>query len=295
MMNRFLLTTGLLGSMLIGFCQEKSNELHPFLSPDNKQMVFYSNTYGHNDIFIYDLTTQTEKRIASDTADDGNPVWSTDGKVIAFHSNRNGNYDIFLYHLEQQELKQLTYGSFHEMSPSISPDGEFITYESNEDSLWQMNILSLDDLNSEVILKAKGEYLASQWHPNGKELLLSYTSKPGNHDTAMEIVKYDLKTRRLENITQDSGGSSNANISGNGRTMVYNNLGEGDWEIFIKSLKKEKITRITTNDAIDGQPVISSNGKKIFFTSNRTGDFDIYEIKVDGSGLRNLTQNRMKQ
>ena len=75
---------------------------------------------------------------------------------------------------------------------------------------------------------------------------------------------------------------------------MYNNVAEGDWEIYLTNLsKKDEPFRITSSNAkgsdVDGQPSISQDGKKILFTGNRTGNFDLWIVNIDGSELKNLT------
>jgi Tol biopolymer transport system component/tRNA A-37 threonylcarbamoyl transferase component Bud32 len=71
----------------------------PKLSPDGKRLAVYRSTgsvKAAGDIWVIDLTRNTQTRLTFDPADDYGPLWSPDGSRIAFASTRNGTTGIYI-------------------------------------------------------------------------------------------------------------------------------------------------------------------------------------------------------
>lgn len=66
------------------------------------------------------------------------------------------------------------------------------------------------------------------------------------------------------------------------------------FDIFTYDLTAELETRLTMAPAIDSYPVASPDGQRIAFQSDRDGDLEIFVINRDGSGLRQLTSNTVR-
>ena len=66
----------------------------PRFSPDGNQIAFGDR--NPDDIWIYDLPTQTRRRFTLDGASNNDPTWSPDGKQIAFAANRRFRKDLLV-------------------------------------------------------------------------------------------------------------------------------------------------------------------------------------------------------
>ena len=64
-------------------------------------MVYQDARYGNSDIFAYNIVTGVERRITTNTADQGWPRIS--GNLIAWQDYRNGNRDIYGYDLSTSQ------------------------------------------------------------------------------------------------------------------------------------------------------------------------------------------------
>ncbi len=66
----------------------------PRFSPNGNQIAFGAR--NPDDIWIYDLRTQTRRRFTLDGASNNDPTWSPDGKQIAFSANRPTRKDLLV-------------------------------------------------------------------------------------------------------------------------------------------------------------------------------------------------------
>lgn len=84
-------------------------------------------------IYLYDLNTDTSRKMTSGKYKDGNPVWSPDGKTIAFISDRDEKPQIYLLPVDGGEAQQLTKLEQGASSPVWSPDGTNIAFTAGRD------------------------------------------------------------------------------------------------------------------------------------------------------------------
>jgi serine/threonine-protein kinase len=66
----------------------------PRFSPDGNQIAFGAR--NPDDIWVYDLPTQTRRRFTLDGASNNDPTWSPDGRQIAFAGNRPTRKDLLV-------------------------------------------------------------------------------------------------------------------------------------------------------------------------------------------------------
>lgn len=66
----------------------------PRFSPDGNQIAYGDK--NPDDLWIYDLGTQTRRRLTVDGASSNDPVWSPDGKQLAFAADRPSRKDVLI-------------------------------------------------------------------------------------------------------------------------------------------------------------------------------------------------------
>lgn len=276
--------------------QNLSNELHPSWSPNNQDLVFYSNASGNDDLYIISTTTSTKRKLTSG-GNNENPVWSPSGEYIAFQSDRYGDWDIFIIRPDGSGLKRLTTNPQRDMSPGWSPDSQQIVYEVDTAGNWQL--FSVDVVSGEIrqLTNANRDHLGTSWTNDGKEILYG-DSYRGAHQTDMELHYLDPRNGAKRAITSNTVVSANPSFSPASDRVIFNTIRDGNWEIYVMDADGSNPERLTKSEVklpdfefsdIDGQPSFSFDGNKIAFLSGRSGSFDICVMDVQGKGFKNYT------
>lgn len=98
-------------------------------SPDGEEIVFTRNKGGFNDLYIYNLAAEEERRISARLrAKD--PSFSPDGQRIAFVHNEDGTNNLGLVDRDGTDLVYLTNNNdaTQYSAPRFSPDGEWLLF-----------------------------------------------------------------------------------------------------------------------------------------------------------------------
>ena len=98
-------------------------------SPDGEEIVFVRNKGGFNDLYIYNLAEDKERRISARLrAKD--PSFSPDGQRIAFVHNEDGTNNLGLIDRDGTDVVYLTNNNdaTQYMGPRFSPDGEWLLF-----------------------------------------------------------------------------------------------------------------------------------------------------------------------
>ncbi len=115
----------------------------PNFAPDGRTLAFLSDQDGWFHTFLYDVTTQTTRRLTCEKVEDGGPsfysmdrrngpVFSPDGKQLALVRHREGNFDVWVIDVEDGRARCISRedGQYHIVG--WLPDGErlVVTHET---------------------------------------------------------------------------------------------------------------------------------------------------------------------
>ena len=130
----------------------------------------------------------------------------------------------------------------------LSPKGDWIV-ASNKEGMWLMDAASGA---KELIVKTSEEdkesprYQFVDWSPNADRIYLSYGSR-----TKWErgLVRYDVKTRKLEDVVKDSRLYSGFRLSRDGRTFVFSSAeGNRPADLYVADVDFKNVRRLTDSN-----------------------------------------------
>ena len=235
----------------------------------------------NSDIYIYDLVTNTERRISA----------TTDGSVAIFGDRivwfgNVGTYDnpdwsIYIYDLVTNTERRIGIGAKPGSSPRISDNWVvWLEGRNGRDDLYVYDLTT----NAQRRITTDQAQLSpySEVSISGDRIVWN-DKRNGNWD----IYLYDLVTNREQQITADPSDQYDPNIQ-DYRIVWRGNVGtidETDWDFFLYDLVTNTERRITIPSRYPSPPVIW--GRRIVWADARFGNYDIY--------LYDLVTNREEQ
>ena len=206
----------------------------------------YSWDYDENyELYAYDRTAKSYKRLTSDKGYDAEGSYSPDGQQIVFASNRNAYskpmserqqklfeldpanmMEIYIMNADGSNVRQLTESPGYDGGPFFSPDGKKICWRRFSENGLRAEIMTMnvDGSQQRTITDMKKMSWAPFYHPSGEYLIFN-TNKHGFKNFELYIV--------------DAAG-------------------------------KSQPVRVTATDGFDGLASFTSDGKRITWTSKRT-------------------------
>lgn len=107
-------------------------------------------------------------------------------------------------------------------------------------------------------------------------------------DAAKKKPGLPLKPARKLDFTTDEGTWLSVDVSPDGKTIVFDMLGD----LYTIPITGGEAKAITTGMAFDSQPQFSPDGKMIAFTSDRDGADNLWVANADGSGAKQLSKDQ---
>ena len=160
---------------------------NPRLSPnDNGQRVALGITEGAgNDIWVYDLTRDTSRRLTLQGSVNGMGAWTPDGKRITFVSNKEGPLNLFWQLADGSGGPERLATSEYAQTPnSWSPGGQLAFSETNPTG-YDIWVWQLSDHKAQPLLSKRFNESAPQFSPDGH--WLAYVSdESGRYETYVQ-------------------------------------------------------------------------------------------------------------
>ncbi|SDX96346.1 hypothetical protein [Thermoactinomyces sp. DSM 45892] len=254
----------------------------------NDKVVWADNRNGNNDIYMYDISAGTEKRITSDSHDQDNPVVYKDRIVWQDSRNMSGsgnlNTDIYMYDLNTDEEIQITKNDRYQGQPSIYENKIVWTDRRNGEGASELYMFDIDS-GTESRINTK----TNTWQTSPK----IYGDKIVWEDTRKgrpEIYMFNLNTGVEEKISPDiDEHQTDPAIYENKIVWKGENYRERNSDIFMYDLLTGKVSKITDDKKSQNKPQIYGN--KIIWLDNRNSErnWDIYLYDINSGTEHRIT------
>src|SRR5437870_2495532 len=231
----------------------------PNWSPHGDRIAFWAvvGGGGQRDLFTVDPHAanpkQTIIRLTNDRPLDWNPVWSPDGKYLYFGSDRDGTMNLWRMPMNEHSGKALG-----PPEPASLPTryAAHFSFARNTGALAYAGV----DL---------GESL---WRVPFDPISMQVTGEPRSIFGGAMLL-----------LPRPSGG-----VSPDGTWIAFSNLGTQE-DLFLARTDGSEVRQLTNDPEKDRGASWSPDGKVLYFYSQRGARYEIWSIRVDGSGLRQIS------
>ena len=195
---------------------------YPRISPDGSQVALELRDQEW-DIWIWDFTRETLRRLTFAPEGDIYPVWTPDGRRVAFSSTRDGTYNLFWKSADGTGMVERLNESENPQNPYVfSPDGKQLVYrEVHPQRGDDLGVLSLDgDASVEPLLATEFNERNAEISPDGR--WLAYQSDASG--------QFEIYVSPFPNVDEvlfqvSRGGGTRPLWARDGRELFYLNLG----------------------------------------------------------------------
>ena len=194
---------------------------------------------------------------------------SPDGQRIALgeYDQKSRNNDIWLYETRRDLKTRFTFDPAGDFNPVWSPDGNRVVFSSNRKGKSDLFIKSSSGAsNEEILLESSSGKVATDWSPNGKDIL--YTDRNDIWRLLMDS-EGPGNSRKTIPFLQTEFNEGDAHFSPDGHWVVYSSNESGQSEIYLRQFPGP-----------GGKWQVSTAGG--FFPTWRPDGREIYYVSIEG-------------
>ncbi|MBI3754353.1 MAG: Tol-Pal system beta propeller repeat protein TolB [Deltaproteobacteria bacterium] len=233
--------------------KNRSINLSPQWSPDGKKILYTSYKEGRPCLYMLELATGREIRLAGYPGINISARWSPMGKEIAMTLSKDGNPELYILELDGMKLRRLTNNWAIDVSPSWSPDGKRLAFVSDIGGNPHIYVINSDGTGL-TRLTYDGKYNAAPaWSPKGDKI--AFARLNGGH---FDILVMNSDGTGQVQLTENSGDNEDPSWSPDGRYIAFSSTRDGGVSrIYIMQADGSNQQQIIMENAERGSPAAS--------------------------------------
>lgn len=193
---------------------------------------------------------------------------------------------IYRMRADGSDPTRLTRNEANDTAPAISPDGRRIAFVSDRDGNREIYVMNADGSDQQNLTRNPAEDWTPSWSPDGKQIAFA-----SFRDNNWELYVMNADGSSPKRLTRHSAADYSPAWSPDGERIAFVSDRDGNLEIYILEVATGAVTRFTNDPATDQAPTWTPDGQEITWETYRDGNMEIYSAALDGSNLRNLSQD----
>jgi beta propeller repeat protein/parallel beta-helix repeat protein len=200
---------------------------------------------GNKDIYMYNLSTNTETALVTNVANQSSPTIYKD--IVVWTDNRSGNEDIYMYNFSSKTETQVTTSLYYDYEPHVYEDKiVFISFRGDIDIyMYDLSTNTETQVTADTVIQNNPRIYGNR--------IVWWDSKSGNWD----IYMYDLSTGQENQITNDPSDQKEPDIFN--KIIVWEDFRNGKGDIYMYNITSGIETQITTNPRSQLLPAVDEN------------------------------------
>ena len=251
------------------------------------KILFSSGRAGNSDIYLMDAKGSITKQITKETSEEWSPVWINKNE-ISYLSQQGEQVILYKHNIDTDERSKI------EHPENCVLDDKNIIYSKTSNQqiypckgdiyLMDGKTKAVENLTSEI--SGAANYIA--WGRHKDEI--TFTS---NHEGNNEVYLLNLKSKQLENITNNAANDERGDLSPDGKLLVFSTdrFEKGNQDIAIHNLETGEVKRVTESSGTELIARWSNDQKSIYFGSNMDGNWELYAYDLKTKTIKRLTNN----
>jgi len=197
-----------------------SDSLLPAFSPTGAEIAFTSYLRNNPDLYVVSAGGGRARRVSKATGLNTGAAWGPGGRVLALTMSYEGNSEIYKIDPSEGRVEaRLTNNPAIDSSPCFSPDGSQIAFVSNRQGSPQIFVMSASGGGAKRVT-FQGKYNQTpRFSPRADKPQLAFTGR--DERGVFDIFILDLKSGRIDRLTQGKGSNLDPTWSPDGRLLAY--------------------------------------------------------------------------
>jgi TolB protein len=194
--------------------------LLPAYSPTGREVSFTSFLRGGADLWIVPAGGGRARYVSHRSGMNSGAVWYNDGASLALTLSFEGDPEIYKIRASDAGVVQrLTHSGGSDLSPSLSGDGGQIAFVSDRQGTPQIYLMGAGGGAAKRLTFQGNQNTTPKFNPRADKPLIAFTGR--DERGSFDIFTYDLKSGKIDRMTQNQGSNYDPAWSPDGRLLVY--------------------------------------------------------------------------
>jgi TolB protein len=197
-----------------------SDSLLPAVSPGGAEIAFTSYLRNNPDLWIVGAGGGRARRVSKQPGLNTGASWSPDARSLVLTLSYEGNSELYRIGAEDGRIQaRLTNNPAIDSSPAFSPDGAQIAFVSNRQGSPQIFVMPASGGTPKRVT-FQGKYNQTpRYSPRTDKPQIAFTGR--DERGVFDIFILDVKSGRVDRLTQNKGSNLDPAWSPDGRLVAY--------------------------------------------------------------------------